>query len=310
MADAPTRPTMNAKPRTTTTVPGGAADQPSAGARAGAARGMTSPADSTVGTAADDAAHTAPEKAPGFLRVMRRGISLAARTMRLREGDILVGVNGQPFTDGMSGLSLLFEELDDLDEKDPQPLLLTFWRDGIFFHQLHSILPRFAGEVCEPDLAMQIAKKFETLEFAPLVRYENYEVFRDISRVCGMHSATTDPLALLAPPLWMLNNRLTFPLLAILIVYGITFLTHWAMFLVSYVLISIYTQKAQLNLLRSYQVYDERFFWNVVAETDENRARDTCRAFDPEITFLMDPKPKKKRKKASAPGKSRAQPTN
>ena len=125
-----------------------------------------------------------------------------------------------------------------------------------------------------------------------------------------MHSATTDPLAMLAPALWMLNNRLMFPLLAILIVYGITFLTHWAMFLVSYVLISIYTKKAQLNLLRSYQVYDERFFWNVVAETDENRARDICRAFDPEITFLMDPKPKKKKKKASAAGQSRAKSTN
>lgn len=241
-----------------------------------------------------------PDRAPGFLKVLRRGLSMQARAMRLREGDVLVGVNGAPFAEGMS---VLAERFDALDEEDiPQPLLLTFFRDGVFFHQAHEVLPRFDSEICDPDRAIEIARKFAGIEIAPPDRYENYEVFRDIRRSCSLHTTTPDPLATLAPPLWMLNHRLMFPLLAVLIVYGTTFLTHWAMFVLAYGLVSVYTRRAQINLLRSYQMYAERFFWVVVAETDEIRARATCRAFDPEVTFLSEPQPPRKKRRARAAG--------
>lgn len=243
-----------------------------------------------------EAAH--PKHAPGFLKLLRRGLGLQARAMRLREGDVLVGVNGAPFSDGMTALAARFEALEDEDE--PEPLLLTFWRDGVFIHQRHEVLPKFDSEICDPDRAVEIAQKFAALEFAPLSKYENYEVFRDIRRVCSLHVTTPDPLATLAPALWMLNHRLTFPLLAVLIVYGTTFLTHWLMFVLAYGLVSLYARRAQINLLRSYQMYSERFFWVVIAETDEFRVRSTCRAIDPEVSFLSDPAPRKKKRKRTA----------
>ena len=243
----------------------------------------------------------AGDHAPGFLRIGRRGIGLQARAMRLREGDVLVGVNGAPFTDGAAGLAARFEALEELEE-DPTPqLLLTFWRDGVFFHQLHAVMPRFEAEICEPDRAVEIAAGFARLQIAPPQRYENYEVFRDIKRVCGMHSTTPDPLAFIAPVMWMLNHRLVYPLVAILIVYAITFLTHWAMFVVAYGLTSVYARRAQLNLLRSYQMFSDRFFWVVLAETDEIRARAVCRQFDAEVIFPSDPAPKPSKRKRKAP---------
>ena len=117
-----------------------------------------------------------------------------------------------------------------------------------------------------------------------------------------MHSTKPESLATFVPALWMLNRRLYYPMLAVTVVYAISLLAHWAMFLLAYLLISIYTRRAQLTLLRSYQLFEERLFWFVLAERSEEAAQATCRLIDPDIRFVFDtaPPPKKKKLKAAS----------
>jgi hypothetical protein len=249
---------------------------------------------------ADPSSDTASGTAPHFLRLNKRGMGRLARSLRLREGDVLVAVNGEQFQGDAKALKAFFDADENSDES--HRFLLTFWRKGVFFHLLVEAELKADFEFCDAETALEILRRFPELSFAPLETYEVYEVFRDIRRVCAMHSTKPDPLATYLPALWMLNRRLYYPMLAVTVVYAISLLAHWAMFLLAYLLISLYARRAQLTLLRSYQLFEERLFWFVLAERSEEAAQATCRLIDPEIRFIFDtaPPPKKKKRNSAA----------
>jgi hypothetical protein len=121
-------------------------------------------------------------------------------------------------------------------------------------------------------------------------------VFRDVRKNAAMHSTDLEDIATYAPILWMLNHRLFYPMVAVAIVYGITFVAHWTIFVISYVLVSVYTKRAQIDLLRSYKLFVDKFFWMVLAEPGEAEARETCRRFVPDLWFQFESRPKAKPK--------------
>lgn len=255
--------------------------------------------------------HTQPieghhDGAPQFLKLQKDGMGVYARSLRLKENDVLVAINGNLFTGDAEMLRSFFgikdqnendaqEDENDEDEKECR-YLLTFWRDGVFFHLVfnHPLMATYNFTQYEESTA--ISKSFSSLSYASLEKYENYEIFKDVYRKAGIHSIKPDPIATIAPSLWMLNHRLYYPMLAIIVVYAITLMTHWVMFIISYILVSFYTRRAQIDLLRSYQLFAEKYFWMVLAATNEIKAQEKAREFDRKLLFKFD-KPNRNRKK-------------
>ena len=246
---------------------------------------------------------------PQFLKLQKYGLGREARSFRLKQGDVLVAIDGNLFTGDTAMLRAVFDsagqesendETEGAEDDEPSKrFLLTFWREGRFFHLVFSspLVGRFDFTSAEESLT--VIEGFKSLRLGPLENYVNFEVFKDIYRNAGIHSLTEDPLAALVPFLWMLNHRLYYPMIGIALVYAITFLTHWALFVAVYLLVCIYTKRAQFNLLRSYQLFEEKYFWMVLAETSEIEARESARKFDPDLRFAGE-KARRRKKKSPA----------
>jgi hypothetical protein len=243
--------------------------------------------------------------APQFLKLQKSGLGRQARAFRLRQGDVLVAIDGDIFTGDVTMLRSVFlgsgsadAELGDDDDEKNSHFLLTFWRDGKFMSLIfdNPLVARY--DFTSLDESLEISKAFADLKLADKESYTNFEIFKDIYRNAGIHSVEPDPLATVAPLLWMLNHRLFYPLLGISLVYAITLLTHWSIFIAVYVLVCVYTRRAQLNLLRSYQLFEEKYFWLVVAATSEIEARELAKQFDPDLRFSGE-KTKRRRKKST-----------
>ena len=255
---------------------------------------------------------SASETAPQFLKLQKSGMGRQARAFRLKQGDVLVAIDGNAFTGDAAMLRNVFggtgsadgEEEVEHDDDDTKVVryLLTFWRDGKFFNLVfdHALVARY--DFTPFDEGLKISEAFATQKFSSKESYTNFEVFKDIYRNAGMHSTEPDPLATLAPFLWMLNHRLFYPMLGISLVYAITLLTHWSVFVAVYLLVCVYTRRAQLNLLRSYQLFEEKYFWMVFASTSEIEARELARQFDPDLRFRGEKAKRRKKKPAGANG--------
>lgn len=267
----------------------------------------TSPLDGTV--ASDE--HLLP-----FLKLETRGLGMAARSKKLKAGDVLVAIDGEAFTGDAELLAARMGRKPTGNEDNPEvegaedgvtPHLLTFWRAGTFFHVIFETRLKASFEATGAEETAEITRGFKSLVFAPLDSYRNFEVFRDVHKNAALHSTDPEEIAAFVPLLWMLNHRLYYPMIAICIVYGITLVAHWSVFLISYVLVSIYTKRAQIDLLRSYKLFEDKFFWMVLAEPGEAEACAKCRAFIPDLRFQFETRAKPKQK-ARASNRLRVKP--
>lgn len=240
-----------------------------------------------------------------FLKLETRGLGMAARAKKLKPGDVLVAVDGECFTGDAEMLASRMGRQSTGNEDNPEvdaaedgvgAHLLTFWRDSTFFHVIFETRLKASFETTGVEQTLEILRGWRALKLAPLETYQNFEVFRDVRKNAAMHSTDAEEIATLAPVLWMLNHRLYYPMVAVCIVYGITFVAHWFLFVISYVLVSIYTKRAQVDLLRSYKLFEDKFFWMVIAEPGEAEARETCRRFIPDLRFQFESLPKAKTK--------------
>lgn len=251
-----------------------------------------------------------------FLKLEARGLGIAARAKKLKAGDVLVAVDGEIFAGDAEMLAQRMGRQAQDSEENPEvdaveegvtAHLLTFLRDGHFFHVIFETRLKASFEATGPEETVEILGASRKLSFAPLDSYQNFEVFRDVRKNAAMHSTDLEEIATYVPLFWMLNHRLFYPMVAVAIVYGITFVAHWVIFVISYVLVSIYTKRAQIDLLRSYKLFEDKFFWMVLAEPGEAEARDTCRRFIPDLRFQFESRPKAK-SKARDPSRLRVKP--
>ncbi len=256
-----------------------------------------------MGLSDDTAASDEPLRP--FLKLEARGLGIAARAKKLKAGDVLVAIDGEIFAGDAEMLAVRMgrqaEDNDDNPEVDAiedgvTAHLLTFRREGYFFHVIFETRLKASFEATGPEETIDILGAARKLDFEPLDSYQNFEVFRDIRKNAAMHSTDMEEIATYVPILWMLKHRLFYPMAAVAIVYGITFVTHWVIFLISYVLVSVYTKRAQIDLLRSYKLFEDKFFWMVLAEPGEAEARETCRHFVPDLRFQFERRPKAKSK--------------
>ncbi len=230
-----------------------------------------------------------------FLKISELKLKCRARNLRLKDDDVIVAVDGEPF----HGTILEFTNI--LAEEDKKTLL-TIKRSDIIFELFAFGTLGTKFKFTSPLETIEIEKSFENHTIHPPEEYTIFEVLRDLRRKIDIIDASPSSLSWIFPPFWLIQNKLWEVLLVTISVYLITFCVAWWMFVITWILLALYFKKGQTTILRSFSIYRDKHFWLVLAAKDEEEIQKICRKLDPKCTFdypLVPPLeevPKKKRK--------------
>ena len=202
----------------------------------------------------------------GFLlKISVGGITVQDYVKRLQEDDILIAIDGKTYMGGPEQLRDTFLQEHDSENK----WLLTFYRDGVVFdilidHPLKSSFDYSTKE--ETDLALSAFSKHT---FGDFQSYDNFEVYKNNRGICDILNLTPDPMAWVAPPLWLLKYRLYPPLAMVFILYLLTFVVNIYLFIATAIMVSIYINRAQTNLMRSFTMFEDKVHYMTIAASNE-----------------------------------------
>ena len=228
----------------------------------------------------------------GFLlKIAVGGITVQDYVKRLNEDDILVAIDGQPYLDGPQRLLKTFLDGHEQEAK----WILTFYRNGILFDILidHPIKSAF-GYATENETVL-VLDTFKQHTFGDFQSYENFEIYRDSSGKCDILSFRPDPLAWIIPPLWLLKYRLYPPLVVVSIVYLLTFVLHFYLFIATAIMLAVYINRAQNNLMRSFTMFEDKYHYMTIASTNEADVGLIIKRIDPKNKIRFEKNVIKKR---------------
>jgi len=204
-----------------------------------------------------------------------------ARDLRLRDGDVIVAIDGVD-------CHLDIAEFEDLllDARDDEtPLFVTIGRDGMFFEIFMTGPLGVSLDYTNAQLAADIAAGFSNHLVGPKEQYQTYEALRDLHRHVTIYSTEYSGLATICPPLWLIQHRALEPLAAVIAAYAAAAAVHWAVLLLTVVLIGAYFHKIQFRIIRNYNIFTEHFYWVVCAARSVADAQKICREIDPKCVF-------------------------
>ena len=229
-----------------------------------------------AGTASENGAST-------YLSIKELRAISRARSLRMQADDLIVAIDGVPFHKDIETF------LDIMFECDPDNgRVLTIWRNGVLFNVIARGPLGCVLEHAKPEVSDKATADFEGYSVDPIETYTTFEVLRDIYRNCMVLDTRLSPMAMIFPPLWLLQSRLWEVLVATFLIYGATLAVHWLLFVIAYVILSVYFRKAHLVLRRSFSMMRGRHIWMVVAEKSELETQRLCRRMDPKCVFVPD----------------------
>ncbi len=240
-----------------------------------------------------------------FLKLKEHGQSSRTRALRLKENDILVAIDGVSYHDTVDNMVDLLSSGEEGDM-----WLLTIYRNGKFFEIFTRGPLGGIFEFTRPDESQMIMELFQKREMGQKDEYRIYEALRDVKRVVDIYDTTHSQVAVILPPVWLLQQKMWEPLLAILCVYLITFSVNIFLFILAAILVSLYFRRGQVTLRRSYGMFQDRQVWAILAARSDLEAQEMCRDLDERVNFVSAlvkpykkevPKPRKKNKSGNVP---------
>ena len=213
-----------------------------------------------------------------FLQVKSIRTSSNAFMMKLKEGDVIIAIDGEIVNKSYEELS---KELSEIKEKK----VITIFRDGVFFN---TFIYGSLGVICEnittekiPDLEISnINEHFQKDEF-----YFLFEVYKKPGSVAILLNTMPSILASIAPPLWMLQNRLWNLFFITMVFYIMLFMISPWLFFIGWILKSWYVGNSQIELLRFfYRLNNYRLSLIFCARSDKE-AQEIARKLDKKIDF-------------------------
>ena len=241
-------------------------------------------------------------KAEHFICIKEVRTVSRAKALRLKTGDVIVGIEGKTFNGSVEELLDTFDEINE-----QEGALLTIWREGFSFNLIIFGPLGCIFESTSDEVTKNIHKSLSDIEMGDAKEYVTFELLRNIDGECNIFDTRTSQLGIYLPPVWLIQQRLWEPLIATLAIYTVTIFVHWALFILAAILLALYFRKAQLVLLRSFSLHKGKIIWMVIAARTMLDAQKIARLFDPNIIFTPDlvgppppvetPKEKKKKKK-------------
>ncbi len=215
-----------------------------------------------------------------FLQIKSIRTSSNAFIMKLKEGDVIIALDGEMIHKSYEQLS---KELSEIKEKK----VITLFRKGVFFN---TFIYGPLGVICEnvtsetiPELEISnINTYFQKDEF-----YFLFEIYKKPGSVAILLNTTPSILASIAPPLWMLQNRLwTFFSITMVFYFMLFMISPW-LFFIGWILKSWYVGSNQIDLLRFfYRLHNFRLSLSFCAKSDKE-AQEIARKFDNKIDFYF-----------------------
>ena len=216
-----------------------------------------------------------------FLKLQEHGQSSRTKALRLKENDVIVAVDGVTYHDTIDNLVDLLSSGEEGDM-----WLLSIWRNGKFFELFTRGPLGGIFEFTRPDESQMIMDLFKKREMGEKGEYRIYEALRDIKRVVDVYDTTQSQVAVILPPVWLLQQKMWEPLLAILCVYLITFSVNIFLFILAVILIGLYFRRGQVTLRRSYGMFQDRQVWAILAARSDLEAQEMCRNLDEKVNFI------------------------
>ncbi len=218
------------------------------------------------------------EREKSFLQIKSIRTSSNAFIMKLREGDIIIALDGEIVHKSYEELS---KQLSEMKDKK----VITLLRDGVFFN---TFIYGPLGVICENITSEKIQElenpnintHFQQDEF-----YYLFEVFKKPRSVANLLNTMPSILASIAPPLWMLQNRLwTYFCLTMVFYFTLFMISPW-LFFIGWILKSWYVGNSQIDILRFfYRFYNYRLSLSFCAKS-EKQAQEIARKLDEKIDF-------------------------
>jgi hypothetical protein len=256
-----------------------------------------------TGSGGESAQAAAEDGTSAYITIKELRSISRARSLRLQPDDVVVAIDGVPFDKDIETF------LDIMFECDPDNgRLLTVWRNGVLFNVIARGPLGCALEHTKPEVAEKATEDFGKFTVDPIETYVTFEVLRDIFRNCVVIDTRLSSMAMIFPPLWLMQHRLWEVLIATFLIYGTTLAVHWVLFIIAYIILSVYFRKAHLVIRRSFAMMRGRHIWMVVAEKSEQETQRLCRRMDPKCIFVpdlvgppvVDEPPKKKRRRRAS----------
>ena len=215
-----------------------------------------------------------------YLKIAEHGRSSRTKALKLKIEDVVVAVDGTEFRSTSENL------VDLLSSEEDGKWLLTIFRDGQFF-EIFTIGPLGGVLKFTSDEETQlISSKFAERPIIEKSEFRTFEVLKNLHKKCDVYDTTFSQIAVFLPPVWLLQNRMWEPFIAVTSVYLITFNVNLILFLISSLLIAVYFKQGQVTIRRSYSMFQEFQVWAIIAATDEATVQQICRKFDPKCDFL------------------------
>ena len=216
-----------------------------------------------------------------FLKLKEHGQSSRTRALRLKENDIVVAIDGNSYHDSIDNMVDLLSSGEEGDM-----WLLTIWRNGKFFEVFTRGPLGGIFEFTRPDESQMIMELFQKRDMGQKEEYRIFEALRDVKRVVDVYDTTHSQVAVILPPVWLLQQKMWEPLLAILCVYLLTFSVNIFLFILAVILVALYFRKGQVTLRRSYGMFQDRQVWAIIAARTNKEAQEMCRNIDEKVNFI------------------------
>ena len=213
-----------------------------------------------------------------FLKIKSIRTSSYAFVLKLKEEDIIIAIDGVFFNKSYEDLS---KELKEIKEKK----ILTILRDGVFFN---TFIGGSLGVICEEISIKQIEelKEFNMQDNLDLdLDYKHFELFKKPQNPSILLNTFPSILASLAPPLWMLQNRLwTFFGISIVFYLVLLMISPW-LFFIGWILKSWYVGNSQIDILRFFYRLNNYRLNLIFCAIHEKEAQQLARKFDNTVDF-------------------------
>ena len=216
-----------------------------------------------------------------FLKLKEHGQSSRTKALRLKENDIVVAIDGNSYHDSIDNMVDLLSSGEEGDM-----WLLTIWRNGKFFEVFTRGPLGGIFEFTRPDESQMIIELFQKRDMGQKEEYRIFEALRDVKRVVDVYDTTHSQVAVILPPVWLLQQKMWEPLLAILCVYLLTFSVNIFLFILAVILVALYLRKGQVTLRRSYGMFQDRQVWAIIAARSNKEAQEMCRDIDEKVNFV------------------------
>ena len=213
-----------------------------------------------------------------FLKIISIRTSSRAYQMKLKEDDIILCLDGEV-------VSITYEELSKKLKDIENKSILTILRDGVYFH---TYVYGPIGVICEqidsnqiPDLNLIDLQKI----FDVNASYQQYEIYKNLGNVCILLNTVPTILASLAPPLWMIQNRLWMLFGISMVYYSILLIISPWLLCIGWVLKSWYVGNNQIEILQYFYRFNNYKLWLSFCEINDQKAQELARQIDNKIDF-------------------------